>query len=59
VRGDWYFEDGHIKIYDMKGRVREPLSKPLEVVLAGADLDFVGFVGRCLEWVPERRLRPI
>ncbi|RDA82493.1 hypothetical protein CP532_2567, partial [Ophiocordyceps camponoti-leonardi (nom. inval.)] len=41
-----------------KGRRRRPSSKTLQQVLKCDDEVFVDFLGRCLRWDPERRLKP-
>jgi len=41
-----------------KGRRRRPSSKTLTQVLKCEDEVFLDFLGRCLRWDPDRRLRP-
>ncbi|KAK3328324.1 hypothetical protein B0T19DRAFT_442233 [Cercophora scortea] len=41
-----------------KGRRRRPSSKTLQQVLKCDDEPFLDFLGRCLRWDPDRRLKP-
>ena len=41
-----------------KGRRRRPSSKTLQQALKCEDDAFLDFIGRCLRWDPERRLKP-
>ncbi|ORY99136.1 kinase-like domain-containing protein [Syncephalastrum racemosum] len=41
-----------------KGRKRRPGTKPLGQALKSADEAFVDFINQCLQWDPERRLKP-
>ncbi|GFY79202.1 dual specificity tyrosine-phosphorylation-regulated kinase 2 [Trichonephila inaurata madagascariensis] len=41
-----------------KGKKRKPCSKTLGVVLGCNDEDFVNFLTGCLEWDPEKRMKP-
>ncbi|XP_035217716.1 dual specificity tyrosine-phosphorylation-regulated kinase 2-like isoform X2 [Stegodyphus dumicola] len=41
-----------------KGKKRKPCSKTLGVVLGCNDEDFVNFLSRCLDWDPEKRMKP-
>ncbi|KAG8156201.1 hypothetical protein JTE90_020348, partial [Oedothorax gibbosus] len=41
-----------------KGKKRKPSSKTLGVVLGCSDEDFVNFISRCLDWDPEKRMKP-
>ncbi|KAI9792681.1 MAG: hypothetical protein M1816_001780 [Peltula sp. TS41687] len=41
-----------------KGRRRRPSSKTLQQALKCEDEAFLDFIGRCLRWDPDRRLRP-
>jgi len=41
-----------------KGRRRRPGTKTLAQVLRCNDEDFVDFIGKCLVWDPERRIKP-
>ncbi|KAI8380576.1 kinase-like domain-containing protein [Choanephora cucurbitarum] len=41
-----------------KGRKRRPGTKSLREVLRSTDELFVDFVGQCLQWDPEQRLKP-
>ncbi|KAJ3413890.1 Dual specificity tyrosine-phosphorylation-regulated kinase [Chytridiales sp. JEL 0842] len=41
-----------------KGRKRRPGTKTLGGVLKTGDAGMLGFLGRCLEWDPERRMGP-
>ncbi|KAG0168761.1 hypothetical protein DFQ30_004363 [Apophysomyces sp. BC1015] len=45
-------------IPNSKGRKRVPGSKTLSHVLRCHDGTFIDFIERCLEWDPERRMRP-
>ncbi|XP_042910862.2 dual specificity tyrosine-phosphorylation-regulated kinase 4 isoform X2 [Parasteatoda tepidariorum] len=41
-----------------KGKKRKPSSKTLGVVLGCSDEDFVNFLTGCLNWDPEKRMKP-
>ena len=41
-----------------RGKKRKPNSKSLAQVLRCSDQLFVDFVGRCLDWDPEKRMTP-
>ena len=41
-----------------KGKKRRPASKSLDMVLKTSDEYFVQFIDRCLQWDPEKRMRP-
>jgi len=45
-------------VVNSKGRRRRPGTKSLQQVLRCDDADFVDFIGKCLIWDPERRLKP-
>jgi len=45
-------------VINSKGRRRRPGTKTLTQVLRCDDEDFVDFIGKCLVWDPERRIKP-
>ncbi|KAH8829644.1 hypothetical protein DL96DRAFT_1598956 [Flagelloscypha sp. PMI_526] len=45
-------------VVNSKGRRRRPGTKTLAQVLRCSDEDFVDFIGKCLMWDPERRIKP-
>ncbi|KAI8908781.1 hypothetical protein DFJ77DRAFT_129209 [Powellomyces hirtus] len=45
-------------VVNSKGRRRRVGTKCLELVLKGADRQFVEFVSRCLDWDPKKRITP-
>lgn len=45
-------------VVNSKGRRRKPGTKTLAQVLRCNDEEFVDFIGKCLVWDPERRIKP-
>jgi dual specificity tyrosine-phosphorylation-regulated kinase 2/3/4 len=45
-------------VVNSKGRRRRPGTKTLAQVLKSDDELFVDFIAKCLDWSPERRLKP-
>ncbi|GFW58073.1 dual specificity tyrosine-phosphorylation-regulated kinase 4 [Trichonephila clavipes] len=45
-------------ITNSKGKKRRPGSRPLSTALNTDDLDFVDFIGRCLDWNSSLRMSP-
>ncbi|KAJ3007607.1 UNVERIFIED_CONTAM: Dual specificity tyrosine-phosphorylation-regulated kinase, partial [Siphonaria sp. JEL0065] len=54
-----FFEHGQPRSFtDSKGRKRRPATKSLTQVLRTTDVMFLDFLERCLEWDPDRRMKP-
>ncbi|KAJ3071946.1 Dual specificity tyrosine-phosphorylation-regulated kinase [Podochytrium sp. JEL0797] len=54
-----FFEHGQPRSFtDSKGRKKRPATKTLSHVLRTTDVLFLDFLEKCLEWDPERRMKP-
>ncbi|KAJ3405574.1 Dual specificity tyrosine-phosphorylation-regulated kinase [Chytriomyces hyalinus] len=59
TRRKLFFESGQPRSFtNSKGRKRRPSTKSLSHVLRTTDVLFLDFIERCLEWDPERRMKP-
>ena len=47
-----------IKHQNSRGKIRSPNTKKLEKFLNGADEGFINLVRKCLEWDPNKRIKP-
>ncbi|KAG9284587.1 hypothetical protein G9A89_004629 [Geosiphon pyriformis] len=45
-------------VTNSKGKRRRPGSKPLSQIIKTNDVRFIEFIARCLEWDPEKRIKP-
>lgn len=41
-----------------RGKKRQPSTKDMRDILRGADFGFLDFIDRCLEWDPDKRIKP-
>ncbi|KAI8613224.1 kinase-like domain-containing protein [Chytriomyces sp. MP71] len=54
-----FFDNGQPRSFtNSKGRKRRPATKSLSHILRTTDVLFLDFIERCLEWDPERRMKP-
>lgn len=47
-----------IKVANSRGKIRQPFTKKLSKFLNGADEEFIDLIRKCLEWDPEKRIKP-
>ena len=61
TRRKLFYDDDYkpLQNENSKGRARQPNEKPLKALMNCDDELFVDFIDKCLEWKPDKRLKPI